>query len=201
MPTRVTPIIVDGSLAGQNTGMGSTASTPLAPSGPDPRTPAASNTNNQFFDSNNPGSSSVRERAVTLQKHLDKFLEYCSREVVKLEWASGDSARYECAKFLLDRVIVLYVYEVFPDIEHSGVDVFEGWEGSEESPELLDTSDPVVIARYWLIRWIINIASLQLFDPASVSPGLPLFRQVGRGSWLVGLGGWPSGRDFLKLGF
>lgn len=37
--------------------------------------------------------------------------------------------------------------------------MFGGWEGADETGEPLDTADPVVIARYWLIRWINNIAS------------------------------------------
>ena len=49
--------------------------------------------------------------------------------------------------------------ECFTELETNGVDVFGGWEGADEQGEPLDTADPVVIARYWLIRWINNIAS------------------------------------------
>jgi hypothetical protein len=67
----------------------------------------------------------------------------------------------ECSKFLLDRVIVLYIYEVFPRLENSGVDVFGGWEAIEmdEDNILMDVTNPLVVARYWLIRWMISIAS------------------------------------------
>lgn len=57
------------------------------------------------------------------------------------------------------------------------MDVFGGWEGSEEPAQLLDTADPIVIARYWLIRWMTNIALSSLTNQAS-SPGLVLFREV-----------------------
>uniref|UniRef100_A0A915CX25 Ral GTPase-activating protein subunit alpha/beta N-terminal domain-containing protein n=1 Tax=Ditylenchus dipsaci TaxID=166011 RepID=A0A915CX25_9BILA len=139
---RITPIIVNGSsVAVPTTTTGSSTSPTI---------------NEQ---------ASVRERAQTLQIYLDKFLEYCSRETMKIEWAD-DLRRVDCAKFLLDRVIVLYVYEVFPDIETDGVDVFGG----------LDTADPQVIARYWLIRWMINIASAGFHEQPS--SGLLLYRQV-----------------------
>lgn len=110
-----------------------------------------------------------------LQVYLDKFLDYCHRETIKIEW-NDESKQLDCAKFLLDRIIVLYIYQVFPDMEENGVDVFEGWEGSEEPGEQLDTADPVVIARYWLIRWMTNIAAASMVEnPAS---GLLIFRQA-----------------------
>uniref|UniRef100_A0A7E4VIK5 Rap-GAP domain-containing protein n=1 Tax=Panagrellus redivivus TaxID=6233 RepID=A0A7E4VIK5_PANRE len=118
---------------------------------------------------------SLRERAQLLQVYLDKFLDYCHRETVKIEW-NDPGKQLECAKFLLDRVIVLYIYQVFPDFEENGVDVFEGWEGSEEPGEQMDTADPIVIARYWLIRWITNIAAASVVE--SPAPGQLIFRQA-----------------------
>lgn len=56
-------------------------------------------------------------------------MDYCNREATKIEW-DDENKRLECAKFLLDRVIVLYIYQVFPDMEQNGVDVFGGWEGT-----------------------------------------------------------------------
>lgn len=84
--------------------------------------------------------------------YLDKFLEYCTRGTVRIEW-QDESQRLECAKFLVDRVIVLYIYETFPDIETNGVDIYGGWEGTEEHVSVRDTADPIIIARYWLIRF------------------------------------------------
>uniref|UniRef100_A0AAF5Q077 Rap-GAP domain-containing protein n=4 Tax=Wuchereria bancrofti TaxID=6293 RepID=A0AAF5Q077_WUCBA len=107
----------------------------------------------------NPNSTapSAKERAQLLQVYLDKFLEYCTRETVRIEW-SDENIRLECAKFILDRVIVLYIYEIFPDIETNGVDIYGGWEGGEGQMDIRDTADPVVIARYWLIRWMATVA-------------------------------------------
>lgn len=85
--------------------------------------------------------------------YLDKFLEYCTRETVRIEWVD-ENMHVECAKFILDRVVVLYIYEVFPDIENSGVDIYGGWEGSEGQMDIRDTADPIVIAQYWLIRFV-----------------------------------------------
>lgn len=51
-------------------------------------------------------------------------------------------------------MIVLYIYEIFPDIETNGVDIYGGWEGSEGQIDIRDTADPIVIARYWLIRFV-----------------------------------------------
>ncbi|EFP01014.1 hypothetical protein CRE_20789 [Caenorhabditis remanei] len=99
-----------------------------------------------------------KERAQMLQVYLDKFLEYCTRETVRIEW-NDEGKRQECANFIIDKVIKLYMGECFTELETNGVDVFGGWEGADEQGEPLDTADPVVIARYWLIRWINNIAS------------------------------------------
>uniref|UniRef100_A0A183BHY0 Rap-GAP domain-containing protein n=1 Tax=Globodera pallida TaxID=36090 RepID=A0A183BHY0_GLOPA len=144
---------------------------------------------------NSSNKLSFRERAQSLQIYLDKFLEYTTRETIKIDWADP-SRRMECANFMLDRVIVSYIYEVFPDAEANGVDVFGGWEGtlageeeedgSEQDgivPPMLDTVDPIIIARYWLIRWIINIASESKFNAnangrAAPPPGLALFKQA-----------------------
>jgi hypothetical protein len=90
-----------------------------------------------------------------LQKYLDKFLEYTTRETVKIQWTDAGQ-RLNCAKFLLDRIISLYIYELFPEAEANGIDVFQGWEGTFEeemdgtakAPMLLDTSEPSVIAKF-----------------------------------------------------
>lgn len=103
-------------------------------------------------------SQTSKERAQMLQVYLDKFLEYCTRETVRIEW-NDEGKRQECANFIIDKVIKLYMGECFTELETNGVDVFGGWEGADETGEPLDTADPVVIARYWLIRWINNIAS------------------------------------------
>ncbi|CAL2030121.1 unnamed protein product [Caenorhabditis brenneri] len=103
-------------------------------------------------------SQTSKERAQMLQVYLDKFLEYCTRETVRIEW-NDEGKRQECANFIIDKVIKLYMGECFHELESNGVDVFGGWEGADETGEPLDTADPVVIARYWLIRWINNIAS------------------------------------------
>lgn len=105
-----------------------------------------------------------KERAQMLQVYLDKFLEYCTRETVRIEW-NDEGKRQECANFIIDKVIKLYMGECFTELETNGVDVFGGWEGADEQGEPLDTADPVVIARYWLIRWINNIASVTHHPP------------------------------------
>lgn len=94
---------------------------------------------------------SARERAQTLQIYLDKFLEYVNRETTRIEW-QDEQSRFQAVRFLTNKVIQLYIYEVFDDIDSNGVDVFEGWEGNEQTKELMDTADPLTIARYWLIR-------------------------------------------------
>lgn len=94
---------------------------------------------------------------------------------MKIEWAE-DERRVDCAKFIIDRIIMLYIYEVFPEIEINGVDLFGGWEGSDESTQILDTANPIVIARYWLIRFITNIASAAISE--NNSKALLLYRQV-----------------------
>ncbi|VDN50120.1 unnamed protein product [Dracunculus medinensis] len=118
--------------------------------GPSRNVPLVANTNDVV--------PSVKEKAQLLQVYMDKFLEYCTRETVRIEW-NDEAKRLQCAKFILDRVIVLYIYEVFPDIETSGVDIYGGWESSEEHIDIRDTADPIVIARYWLIRWMTSVAS------------------------------------------
>ncbi|KHN77841.1 Ral GTPase-activating protein subunit alpha-1 [Toxocara canis] len=113
--------------------------------------------------------------ALCVQVYLDKFLEYCTRETVRLEW-SDESRRLDCAKFIVDRVIVLYIYETFPDIETNGVDIYGGWEGTEEHSDIRDTADPIVIARYWLIRWMTTIASSS--ENEVLSSGQLLYKQA-----------------------
>ncbi|MCP9260056.1 Ral GTPase-activating protein subunit alpha-1 [Dirofilaria immitis] len=117
--------------------------------GPIRNSPLVSNPNNT--------ATSAKEKAQLLQIYLDKFLEYCTRETIRIEW-NDENIRLECAKFILDRVIVLYIYEIFPDIETNGVDIYGGWEGSEGQIDIRDTADPIVIARYWLIRWMATVA-------------------------------------------
>ncbi|VDM54598.1 unnamed protein product [Angiostrongylus costaricensis] len=85
--------------------------------------------------------SNAKERAQMLQVYLDKFLEYCIRETSRIEW-SEEKNRFECARFIIDRVINLYIAECFTDIETNGVDIFGGWEGAEDIIEPLDTADP-----------------------------------------------------------
>ncbi|CAD6196284.1 unnamed protein product [Caenorhabditis auriculariae] len=114
--------------------------------------------NSGKITSSSSSTLSAKERAQMLQVYLDKFLEYCTRETVRIEW-SDEGRRLECAKFIIDKVIKHYMGECFEELETNGVDVFGGWEGAEEVGEPLDTADPVVIARYWLIRWINNLAS------------------------------------------
>ena len=87
------------------------------------------------------------------QIYLDKFLEYTTRETVKICW-SDSTKRTDCVRFLLDRIMVLYIYELFPDAEANGIDVYDGWEGTFEDDcdgdyvQLMDTSDPLVIAKF-----------------------------------------------------
>ncbi|CAJ0578761.1 unnamed protein product, partial [Mesorhabditis spiculigera] len=121
---------------------------------------------------------SAKERAQMLQVYLDKFLEYCTRETTRIEW-NDESHRLECAKFILDKVISLYIQETFPDLETNGVDVFGGWEGAGDTGETLDTADPIIIARYWLIRWINNVGGVTLAaNTGPVHPGLILFNEA-----------------------
>ncbi|VDN07033.1 unnamed protein product [Thelazia callipaeda] len=117
--------------------------------GPIRNAPLVSNQNNV--------APNAKEKAQLLQVYLDKFLEYCTRETIRIEW-DDENIRLECAKFILDRVIVLYIYEIFPDIEANGVDIYGGWEGNEGLADVRDTADPIVIARYWLIRWMASVA-------------------------------------------
>ncbi|KAL7071848.1 hypothetical protein ACQ4LE_008404 [Meloidogyne hapla] len=106
--------------------------------------------------------TSIRERAKTLQIYLDKFLEYTIRETMRILWPNP-IRRLECARFLLDRIIVLYIYELFPDAASSGVDVNSDLEttfiedGVVDKP-LLETAEPETIAKYWLIRFFVRIA-------------------------------------------
>ncbi|PAV75331.1 hypothetical protein WR25_08912 [Diploscapter pachys] len=119
----------------------------------------------------------AKERAQLLQIYLDKFLEYCTRECSRIEW-NDESKKLECAKFIISKVIDLYICESFPDLEVNGVDVFGGWEGEGQAAIALDTADPVVIARYWLIRWINNIAGARLTAGPAQHAGLKLFHQA-----------------------
>ncbi|CAI4222514.1 unnamed protein product [Auanema sp. JU1783] len=128
-------------------------------------------------DPPNVSGPTAKERAQMLQVYLDKFLEYCTRESTRIEW-NDDSRRLECAKFIIDRVIHLYIYECFPDLETNGVDIFGGWEGAGDSGEPLDTADPVVIARYWLIRWINNVAGAKQQPAGSIHAGMLLFHDA-----------------------
>jgi hypothetical protein len=87
--------------------------------------------------------------------------------------------RLECAKFLLDRIILLYIYELFPEAVSNGIDVYNGCETVFDNNErndkpLLETAEPETIAklfffnifklyifltlRYWLIRFFVRIA-------------------------------------------
>jgi hypothetical protein len=81
--------------------------------------------------------------------YLDKFFEYITREVIKINWTNPQQ-QLECAKFLLDRIIVLYIYELFPESEANGIDIYNGWESTFEedgSNQLFDTTDPTIIAK------------------------------------------------------
>ncbi|CAD5206927.1 unnamed protein product [Bursaphelenchus okinawaensis] len=116
---------------------------------------------------------SVRDRAQNLQVYLDKFLEYSYREMVKLKWQNPE-CQLTCANFLFEKICELYIEEVFVNCQ--AVNVFEGCDQVEDDKnELLDTADPLVIARYWLIRWVVNIAlaGMQEDSPS----GLLLFRR------------------------
>uniref|UniRef100_A0A7I4XYD0 Rap-GAP domain-containing protein n=1 Tax=Haemonchus contortus TaxID=6289 RepID=A0A7I4XYD0_HAECO len=121
--------------------------------------------------------SNAKERAQMLQVYLDKFLEYCTRESVRIEW-SDEKKRFQCASFIIDRVINLYIAECFPDIEANGVDIFGGWEGADDTIEALDTADPIVIARYWLIRWVNNLAAVRQQPAAQWHPGMLLYHDA-----------------------
>ncbi|KAJ1372174.1 hypothetical protein KIN20_034259 [Parelaphostrongylus tenuis] len=121
--------------------------------------------------------SNAKERAQMLQVYLDKFLEYCIRETSRIEW-SEEKKRFECAQFIIDKVINLYIAECFTDIETNGVDIYGGWEGAEEIIEPLDTADPKVIARYWLIRWVNNLAAARQQAVAQWHPGMLLYHDA-----------------------
>nr|CAD2130005.1 unnamed protein product [Meloidogyne enterolobii] len=145
-------------------------------------------------------TTSTREKAKTLQIYLDKFLEYIIRETMRINW-SNPLQRLECARFLLDRIIVLYICELFPDASN-GIDVNSGLETTfaedvKDDKPLLETAEPETIAKYWLIRFFVRIAepfdstlasctssnNLQLTSERSnsnnvSSSGLPLFKQA-----------------------
>uniref|UniRef100_A0A914L5I3 Rap-GAP domain-containing protein n=1 Tax=Meloidogyne incognita TaxID=6306 RepID=A0A914L5I3_MELIC len=146
-------------------------------------------------------TTSTREKAKTLQIYLDKFLEYIIRETIRINW-SNPLQRLETARFLLDRIIVLYICELFPDASN-GIDVNNGLETTfaedvRDDKPLLETAEPETIAKYWLIRFFIRIAepfdstlpsctsssnNLQLTSERSnnnnvSSSGLPLFKQA-----------------------
>ncbi|GMT28662.1 hypothetical protein PFISCL1PPCAC_19959, partial [Pristionchus fissidentatus] len=122
-------------------------------------------------------TNNPRERAQLLQVYLDKLLEYCCRETIRIEW-DDEQKRRQCAQFILDRVIVLYIKETFPDMENNGVDIFGGWMGGESENTPLDTADPIVIARYWLIRWMTNVASAIQLSPEIAHGGVLLYHSV-----------------------
>ncbi|RCN29594.1 hypothetical protein ANCCAN_24640 [Ancylostoma caninum] len=126
-----------------------------------------------------PGTSvsNAKERAQMLQVYLDKFLEYCTRETSRIEW-SDEKKRFQCASFIIDRVINLYIAECFSDIETNGVDIFGGWEGADDTVEALDTADPIVIARYWLIRWVNNLAAVRQQPSSQWHPGVLLYHDA-----------------------
>lgn len=121
--------------------------------------------------------SNAKERAQLLQVYLDKFLEYCIRETSRIEW-SEENKRFECARFIIDKVINLYIAECFTDIETNGVDIFGGWEGAEDTVESLDTADPKVIARYWLIRWVNNLAAARQHAASQWHSGVFLYHDA-----------------------
>ncbi|KAL6729909.1 hypothetical protein Aduo_000918 [Ancylostoma duodenale] len=126
-----------------------------------------------------PGTSvsNAKERAQMLQVYLDKFLEYCTRETSRIEW-SDEKKRFQCASFIIDRVINLYIAECFSDIETNGVDIFGGWEGADDTVEALDTADPIVIARYWLIRWVNNLSAVRQQPSSQWHPGVLLYHDA-----------------------
>ncbi|KAK6037082.1 hypothetical protein COOONC_25413, partial [Cooperia oncophora] len=119
----------------------------------------------------------LQEYCHSAGRYLDKFLEYCTRETVRVEW-NDEKKRFQCASFIIDRVINLYIAECFPDIEANGVDIFGGWEGAEDAIEALDTADPIVIARYWLIRWVNNLAAVRQQPSAQWHPGMLLYHDA-----------------------
>uniref|UniRef100_A0A8R1Z3W2 Rap-GAP domain-containing protein n=1 Tax=Pristionchus pacificus TaxID=54126 RepID=A0A8R1Z3W2_PRIPA len=123
------------------------------------------------------GTNNAREKAQLLQVYLDKLLEYCCRETMRIEWDNEDKRR-ECAEFILERVINLYIKETFPDIDTNGVDIYGGWMGGENESTPLDTADPIVIARYWLIRWMNNVASSPQLTQEIGHGGLRLYHSV-----------------------
>ncbi|GMR53715.1 hypothetical protein PMAYCL1PPCAC_23910, partial [Pristionchus mayeri] len=123
------------------------------------------------------GTSNAREKAQLLQVYLDKLLEYCCRETMRIEW-DDEEKRRECAHFIMDRLITLYIKEIFPDVETNGVDMVGGWMGGECETTPLDTADPVVIARYWLIRWMNNVASSTQVTQEMAHGGLLLYNSV-----------------------
>ncbi|KHJ93695.1 WD domain, G-beta repeat protein [Oesophagostomum dentatum] len=129
----------------------------------------------------------AKEKAQKLQIYLDKFLEYCTRETSRIEW-NEEKRRFQCATFIIDRVINLYIGECFSDLETTGVDIFGGWEGADDNVEPLDTADPIVIARllaanphssrYWLIRWVNNLAAVRQLPAAQRHPGVLLYHEA-----------------------
>ncbi|KAK6727420.1 hypothetical protein RB195_005237 [Necator americanus] len=121
--------------------------------------------------------SNAKERAQMLQVYLDKFLEYCTRETSRIEW-NDEKKRFQCASFIIDRVINLYIAECFSDLDTNGVDIFGGWEGADDTIEALDTADPIVIARYWLIRWVNNLAAVRQQPSSQWHPGVLLYRDA-----------------------
>ena len=126
---------------------------------------------------------------------MDKFLDYVNRETTRIAW-TDEECRSIAVRFLIDRVIELYVCEVFDDIDAhrenvgdasgGAVDVSADFATSSAAADAseqlaaegatLDTADPLVIARYWLARWIVNIAAAAVVDDPP--PGAILFRQV-----------------------
>lgn len=119
--------------------------------------------------------------------YLDKFLDYVTRETTRIAW-SDEECRAAAVRHLLHRVIDLYVRQVFDSAVDGGdvVDVSADFatssaaaDAAEEKAAVaatLDTADPVVIARYWLARWMVNIAAASIVDEPP--PGAALFRQV-----------------------
>lgn len=47
---------------------------------------------------------------------------------------------------------------------------------ADETKELLETTDPLIISRYWLIRWVTNIALSSMIEQQV--PSLLLYREV-----------------------
>ncbi|VDK57513.1 unnamed protein product [Cylicostephanus goldi] len=123
------------------------------------------------------GPLSAKEKAQKLQVYLDKFLGYCTHETSRIEW-SDEKKRFQCASFIIDRVINLYIAECFSDLETNGVDIFGGWEGADDTIEALETADPIVIARYWLIRWVNNLAAVQQLPAEQRHVGVLLYHDA-----------------------